>query len=256
MELSITKTDLTEIKDFRTLFLHESNFQFICNKCHDYGWADTYFFMMNGAKIGYGSVWGTDKREDRDTIFEFFVIKPFRKFSDLIFTRFCSLSNAIMIEAQSNDHLLSEMMFGYSKNILAEAILFEDSFETNIRIPGVIFRKRQDNDEMGEDDSDYVLEKDGQVVASGGLMLNYNIPYADIYMQVKEPFRKQGLGSLIVQELKNEAYLIKRVPAARCNINNHISKRTLLKAGFKICGHRLKANIKDIKELDSKELPL
>lgn len=74
-------------------------------------------------------------------------------------------------------------------------------------------------------------------------MLNYNFPYADIYMQVNEPFRRKGLGSFLVQELKAEAYRIGRVPAARCNIDNKISKATLLKAGFKICGFRLKGNI-------------
>jgi hypothetical protein len=81
-------------------------------------------------------------------------------------------------------------------------------------------------------------------VASGGFMLNYNFPYADIYMDVKEPFRRMGFGSLIVQELKKEIYLMQRIPAARCNINNKASKATLLKAGFKVCGGILKGELK------------
>jgi ribosomal protein S18 acetylase RimI-like enzyme len=76
-------------------------------------------------------------------------------------------------------------------------------------------------------------------------MLNYNKPYADIYMEVKPSFRRRGFGSLMVQELKKIIYQIGRVPAARCNINNSISKATLLKAGFKVCGAILKGYIKE-----------
>ncbi|HEY8896859.1 MAG TPA: GNAT family N-acetyltransferase, partial [Niastella sp.] len=73
----------------------------------------------------------------------------------------------------------------------------------------------------------------------------YNFPYADIYMDVKENCRQQGLGSLIVQELKKEIYRIGRVPAARCGISNNASKATLIKAGLRPCGFRLKGEIKN-----------
>jgi GNAT superfamily N-acetyltransferase len=251
MELKVVKTVLDEIRDLRILFLNEGNFQFVCNKCHDYGWADTYLIFMDGIRVGYGSVWGTDKREDRDTIFEFYVLRPYRKFSNLIFPEFIKVSKPLYIEGQSNDLLLSSMLYEHSELVRPEAILFEDHTETSYHFPGIIFRKRTDSDEMGDDDSDYVLVKNDAVIASGGLMLNYNMPYADIYMQVKEPFRGQGLGSLIVQELKKAAYATGRVPAARCNINNQRSKATLLKAGLNICGYRLKGEVKKSLYLNS-----
>ena len=77
MEIKATRVfffDLEEIQTFRILFLHENDFQFIYNKCHDYGWADTYLFVIDGISVGYGSVWGQSNREDRDAIFEFYVI--------------------------------------------------------------------------------------------------------------------------------------------------------------------------------------
>ena len=244
MEIEIIKTSLEEIKAFRILFLHENNFQFICNKCHDYGWADTWLFVITGTKAGYGSIWGTNKREDRDAIFEFYLLKPFRNMAELVFQKFHIISGATYIESQSNDALLSSMLYQFSENINAEAILFKDGFETNLQIPGVTFRKKTVEDNLGDNAGDYVLVQNRNIVADGGFMLNYNMPYADIYMGVKENFRHQGFGSLIVQELKKEAYRIERVPAARCNINNHISKATLMKAGFEVCGHRLLGNIK------------
>jgi len=242
MELSITKTSHEEIKSFRVLFLQENNFQFICDKCYRYGWADSYLFIIDGVKIGYGSVWGKDKREERDAIFEFYLIQSYRKFASFIFPRFQFASETKFIECQSNDLLLSAMLYEYTHDINAEAILFEDHYQTNLDIPGLVFHKQSIVDNNPNDDGGYVLEQNGEIVASGGLMLNYNMPFADIYMEVKENFRQKGFGSLIVQELKKEAYRIGRVPAARCNIKNKISKATLLKAGFRVCGNILIGN--------------
>jgi GNAT superfamily N-acetyltransferase len=244
MEIKVIKTELDEIRGFRILFLHEGNFQFIHNKCHLYGWADTYLFLMDNTKIGYGAVWGKNKREDRDAIFEFYVIKPYRKYSNAIFTEFLSASSVPFIECQTNDRLLSSMVFEHAQNINAEAILFEDRFETDFVIPGAILRKKPAEENANDNDRQYILEHNSEIVSTGGLMLNYNMPYADIYMEVKENFRKQGYGSLIIQELKKEAYLMGRVPAARCNVKNQVSKATLLRTGFKICGYLLNGEIK------------
>lgn len=244
MALRITKTTSGVIEPLRALFLSEGSFQFICNKCHMYGWADPYLFTVDGTAIGYGAVWGPEKRADRDTIFEFYLVPPYRGIARDVFDAFRRISNARLVESQTNDPLLTAMLYEAAHNIRAEAVLFEDGYPARLVMPGVLFRKRAATDDMGDDDSTHVLEREGMVVASGGLMLNYNMPYADIYMQVREPFRRQGIGALIVQELKKEAYSINRVPAARCNIENRASRATLLKAGFKICGYRLKGVLK------------
>ncbi|RPE05717.1 N-acetyltransferase [Chitinophaga lutea] len=241
MDISIRRAAPDDIRAFRTLFLHELNRQFICNKCHDYGWADSYLFTVAGEPAGYGAVWGTDRREDRDTIFEFYLLPPYRRLVHEIFLAFRAQCGAVYVEAQSNDALLSLMLFSHTANIRAEAILFEDDVTTGLQQPDVTFREVTSADESAGD-NEYLLEQEGRIVATGGLMLNYNYPYADIYMDVKEPFRGNGYGSYIVQELKREAYARQRVPAARCNISNRISQRTLERAGLKICGYRLKGD--------------
>lgn len=246
MKIQVVKTQLDEIRIFRTLFLHESNFQFIHNKCHDYGWADTYLFVVDEMKVGYGSVWGKDRREDRDAIFEFYIISPFKKCSNLIFPRFVTASGVSFMECQTNDRLLSSMMFEYAHNIQAEAVLFEDHYQSSLHVPGTVFRKAKPEDGISDNSIQYVLEKESVVAATGGFLTNYNMPYADIFMEVKENFRRKELGSLIVQELKKEIYLTGRVPAARCNINNKASKATLLKAGFRVCGFLLNGEIKKL----------
>ena len=141
MEIEVVKTGLEEIKSFRMLFLQENNFQFIYDKCHYYGWDDNYLFLLNSEPIGYGSVWGKDKREDRDAIFEFYLVTPYRKWAETFFKKFNQASGAIFIECQSNDLLLTSLLYEHTQNINAEAILFNDQSETHFQMPDLNFEK-------------------------------------------------------------------------------------------------------------------
>ncbi len=125
------------------------------------------------------------------------------------------------------------MTFELAKNIHSEAILFDTAFETAFTIANAAFLQIKDPHEWDA----YVIQKDGEVTATGGYVWNYNFPYIDMYYEVKEHFRKQGYGTLMVQQLKKEAYRLGRIPAARCSINNQASKATLLKAGMRVCGY-------------------
>ena len=244
MEIKVVRAGLEEVLALRALFLHESNFQFVCNKCHQYGWADIWAFSRAGITIGYGSVWGKDNRQDRDTIFEFYLLPPFRKYADVFFTAFHAACGASYVESQSNDQLLTLMLYQYCRDVNAEAILFKDQHTTALVIDGAIFRKQKLTDKPDQEDAgEYVLEWNNEIVATGGFVWNYNLPYIDMFYEVKENYRRKGFGSLITQELKKEAYRMQRVPAARCNYNNIASKLTLLKAGMQVCGYRLYGTI-------------
>lgn len=245
MHFDIAKTSSEEIKPLRLLFLQQLNLQFVHNKCHDYGWADAYIISYNSLKIGYGSVWGMTKREDRDAIFEFFLLPDYEKYAHLVFPVLRAACNATHIECQTNERLLAGMLFEFAENINAESILFEDYYTTHFTAGNTVFRDKEPTDKAPEDCGDQLLLYNDVIVADGGLMLNYNMPFADIYMRVGEAHRQKGFGSLIVQELKKRAYAINRVPAARCNIHNKASKATLLKAGMKICGYLATGKIKE-----------
>src|SRR5687768_9668257 len=244
LPIDIIKTDLESIHPFRVMFLHENNFQFVCDKCHYYGWSTDYLFKINDTIIGYGCVWGTNKREDRDTIFEFFLLPPYRNIATRVFKAFIAATNTIYIECQSNDLLLSSMCYEFSSQIVTEALLFEECVETHLYIDGVTFGRKAYDDSNPAHHGGFFLAYNGEEVAEGGHLSNYNKPYSDIYMDVKDGHRGKGYGSLIVQELKKDVYKIGRVPAARCDTNNAASKATLLRAGFKVCGARLKGHIR------------
>ena len=248
MKIKTIKTELQEILPFRTLFLQENNFQIRYNACHERNWSYSYLLMIDKMKIGYGSVKGKERLADRDTVFEFYVIPPFRKMSSILFSKLLAVSGAAFIECQSNDFFLSSMLYEFARNIYADVILFDDHKLTEFKIPRVVFRRHIKDENMFEHKAEpvgeYVLEKNGEIVATGGFMLHYNMPFADLYKEVKETFRGAGLGSFLIQELKKECYLAGRVPAARCNMQNIASKATLIKAGLKPCGCMLTGEIK------------
>src|SRR4030095_13157369 len=152
-------------------------------------------------------------------------------------------SKANFIICQSNDLLQLSMLFQFGKDINADTILMEEDFSSSLHIERAIVRARSDKDIIFEHKAEpvgnYVLEFNNEVVATGGFLLHYNMPFADLYMEVREDYRRNGFGSFLIQEIKKQCYLAGRVPAARTGLDNIASKATLIKAGLKVAGFML-----------------
>lgn len=242
MRVIACKTELENIQPLRALYLQETNFQIRYNACHERDWTDSYLLTIDDLTVGYGSIKGQE-RDDRDTVFEFFVVPPFRRRASELFRQLLLASSAGLIECQSNDLLLSSMLYEFSSSVRADVVLFEDHSVTKLSVPGAIVRRSRPGDQIfghtSEPVGDYVVELKGEVVASGGFLLHYNPPFADLYMEVREDRRRRGIGGFLLQEVKRECYLAGRVPAARCGIRNVASRATLTKAGLRVCGFML-----------------
>ena len=249
MQIQAIQTNLQEILPLRNLFLQENNFQIRYNAQHERGWSDSYLVMQNGEKIGYGSVSNID---DKKSIFEFYIIPSFRNLTPLAFLELIHASKPSFIICQSNDLLLLSLLFQFGQDINADTVLLEEDFTSSLYIDNVIFRRRNDDDNIFEHRAEpvgtYVLEFNNEVVATGGFLLHYNMPFADLYMEVKEDFRRKGFGSFLIQEIKKRCYIAGRVPAARTGLDNIASKATLIKAGFKVAGFMLLGEVKSTKE--------
>jgi GNAT superfamily N-acetyltransferase len=140
------------------------------------------------------------------------------------------------------------MLYEFAMKILSDVILFAEGPVTALDIPGATFREWHEGDNVfkhnSEPEGSHILEVGGEVVATGGFLLHYNKPFADLYMEVREDQRQKGYGSFLIQEVRKACYEAGRVPAARCNISNKASKATLLKGGLKIAGYMLCGEIK------------
>src|SRR5438067_8419074 len=115
MTLDVIKINLEEILYLRNLFLQENNFQIRYNSRHERGLSDSYIVMYDKEKIGYGSIAGYENSHDRDTVFEFYIIPSFRNLSPAAFLKLLHASKATFIECQSNDFLLSSMLYEYGQ---------------------------------------------------------------------------------------------------------------------------------------------
>ena len=251
MTAAATESKLKAIQKWRALFLQETNFQIRYDATHSRGWSDSYLLALDGTEVGYAALKAGDDSPTRDTIFEFFVVRPYRKHAAALF-KAClapggSGTGARHVECQSNDLLLTSLLFEHATDIHSDVILFDDHAVTEHAIPGVVVRPRTRKDSIFEHKvepvGDYVATLDGQVVATGGFLLHYNMPFADLFMEVREDHRRRGIGSYLIQEVKKACYLAGRVPAARCDYANAASRATLTRAGMRLCGQMLKGRV-------------
>ena len=239
------RADLARIRPLRERFLADAAFQVRYHAHHERGWTDSYVLTAGDTDIGYGSVKGRDIA-DRDTVFEFLVLPPFEGSASSLFGDLLTASGVTHIEAQTNDPLMAAMLFEFGHDIRADVMLFDACVRTSHVVPGTVFRRRREGDAVfahtTEPVGDYVVERDGEIAGTGGFLLHYNEPFADVFMEVAEPHRRQGIGSFLVQEIVKQCYLHGRIPAARCHIRNVASRATLAKAGMRRCGFLLMAD--------------
>jgi GNAT superfamily N-acetyltransferase len=244
MQIDVALVPPEQIRPLRELYRNEMNCQILLDSWPGRGWTDSYLLTINGRTVGYASVGGV-RADPKDTITEFYVLPIHRGTSLHLFRRLIEVSQAKNIEAQTNDILLTLMLFDCATTIERHAVVFRDGFTTNLTVPGATFRKTAEAEKghifphSTEPIGDWLIEADGQIAATGGILFHYNIPYGDIYMEVAEPFRRRGYGSYVVQELKRTAYEMGKIPAARCNATNAASRATLQKAGMLPCARVL-----------------
>jgi GNAT superfamily N-acetyltransferase len=221
-----------------------------CQIVHDSfsrrGLSDPYVLTVDGRVAGYGSV---SNKYDKGAVDEFYLVPGRRADALPLFREFLAASQATQIRAQSNDRLLLLMLYDCAREIASDTILFEDAAITELPCPEGSMRKvtASDGEQIREQkldaDAEWMIESGGVAVATGGALFHYNPPYGDIYMAVAESHRRRGYGAYLVQELKRICYEIGKVPAARCNVSNTASRRTLQKAGFLPCARVLMGKI-------------
>jgi GNAT superfamily N-acetyltransferase len=246
MELAAKTVSVQEILSWRDLYRQEMNCQIVHDSFHSRdGWTREYFLYVGGTTVGYGSVVVDGPWKGKPAVFEFYVLPHYRSRVFDLFGALLTASGATLIEVQTNDTLLTVLLHTFAHAITTESILFHDKLTTAHSPPGAIFRHVAPADaaeifpHQREPAGDWVVEIEGTIAATGGILFHYNRPYGDIYMEVAEPFRSRGFGSYLVQELKRVCYEQGSVPAARCHPKNIASRKTLQKAGFVPCANIL-----------------
>jgi GNAT superfamily N-acetyltransferase len=248
MEITAKVCDLESIRTWRDMYRLEMDCQVIHDSIHSRpGWTREYSLRCDEAAVGYGSVAIAGPWSEKPSIYEFYVVPEYRTYIFELFGALLKTSGAPKIEVQSNDPLVTVMLHTFARDVQSESILFEDQITTKHAPRGAAFREATASD-LSDVPADRLrwhglIECEGKVAATGGILFHYNRPYGDIYMEVAEPFRRRGFGSFLVQELKRVCHEGDYIPGARCNPANLASRRTLQKAGFVPCGHILTGTV-------------
>jgi len=248
MIIEVSLVPLDDVLPLRELYRREMNCQIVHDSLPGRGFGNLFLNRADGRVAGYGFVMGY-RGEPKDMIQEFYVLPALRGSAQKMFRSLIESSAARRIECQSNDVLLTLMLFDFATDITSDRVVFQDALTTSLSIPGALFRETAEADRPKifehkvEGVGEWLIEHDGAIVATGGIATHYNPPYGDLYMEVDEPFRRRGYGSYLIQELKRVCYEMGLVPAARCNATNAGSRATLQKAGLFPCARMLSGSI-------------
>lgn len=252
MSLQVKESSALEILPLRMRHRAEMNCQIVHDSIHRRkGLAVSYLLESGGVRVGFGSVAIDGPWKDQPTIFEFYLLPPYRSRAFALFEAFLAVSGARYFVVQSNDALLTTLLHTYGHDVASKAIVFHDQWTTSLPLPGASLRRVTAKEEIQaaqerrQGGGEWHLEMEGVTVATGGILFHYNRPYGDIYMEVGEPFRRRGLGSYLVQELKRVCYELGALPGARCNSTNLASRKTLQRAGFAPFACILNASIRE-----------
>jgi GNAT superfamily N-acetyltransferase len=242
MELQVHRVEYQEVEALRDLYRAEAHCQIRYDSLLSRGLADPYLILVDGCLAGYGAVLN---RYDKGHLMEFYTLPAVRSQAAPMFRALLAVSQATHIAAQTNIPLMLTMLYDYADDITQASILFHEASVTSLSCAHCVFRRAVPEDTAGmfghraEPIGEWIVERDGVIVATGGFLCHYNPPYADLYMEVAEEARRQGVGSYLVQELKRVCYEAGKIPAARCDPANIASRRTLEKAGFLPCARVL-----------------
>lgn len=238
MDVHVTPVEMPEILPLRDLHRQHMNCQIVHDSFPQRGLSDAYLIRAGGRLAGYGLV---ANKYHKDLVDEFYVVPGQRAAAAALFRALIDASRATGVRAQTNDPLLSAMLYAHCRNITSTNVIFDDGGGAS----GLSLAYGTLTRDPAGDGEAWKIEHEGETIATGGLLFHYNPPFADLYMDVVEAHRRRGLGSYLVQELRRISYEIGHVPAARCDIGNLASLRTLQRGGLRPCGHILNAEIAD-----------
>ena len=250
MTISVRRVELPEIASLRDAFRAEMNCQIVHDSIHARpGWTREFLLADGDSAVGYGSVAVAGPWRDRPTVYEFYVVPEHRSRAFPLFEAFLAESLPQAFEVQTSDALSTTMCLTFARDIGTERVVFRDHVTTTLTLADATLRRVTPVEEIQtaiaqrQGGGEWVVESGGVVVARGGMLFHYNVPYADVYMHVDESSRRRGIGSYLVQELKRACYEMGAIPCARCATSNGASWRTLQKAGFVPFAHILFGSI-------------
>jgi hypothetical protein len=199
LQCTVKPAAVDEIESWRDLYRQEMSCQIIHDSLHRRdGWTREYLFFVENNVVGYGSIVVEGPWKVSPTVFEWCVLPQYRSQMFDLFAALLSKSNAVAIETQTNDQLATVMLHAFAQNIKTESLLFHDRITTSHSVDGAVIRPTNPDDATAISaqklgcDAKWLLEIEGKIAATGGILYHHNRAYGDIYMVVAESFRRRA----------------------------------------------------------------
>src|SRR5882672_1106182 len=141
MDRSAKAINVEDILPWRDMYRLEMGCQIIHDSIHSRaGWTLEYLLFAGQIQVGYGSIAIAGPWKGKPTVYEFYVVPPYRWCVFDLFSVLVTASGATAIETQSNDTLLTVMLHTFAPSVASESILFHDKLTTAHSPPGATFR--------------------------------------------------------------------------------------------------------------------
>jgi hypothetical protein len=149
MTIIVTPVPLGDVLPLRELYRQEMNCQIVHDSLPERGFGNGFLIRLGGRVAGYGFVMGY-RGEPKDLVKEFFILPALRGSALPMFRQLVKTSDAKRIEVQSNDVLLTLMLYDCATGITSDTVVFHDELTTHLAIPAVVCREftEADNDRM------------------------------------------------------------------------------------------------------------
>lgn len=212
-----------------------------------------YAIIYEGKKAGHFFV------DSEKALVQFYILPDYFIYAPKIFEYVISSDIVESAAVSTKETEFLALCLDYQKSISTDCYLFTDSKKIRYELDGfkdVSFRLAKVNDieaiktkcdpafegyyeDLIRNDELFVLYSVDILLGIGEFrIIKSNERYGDIGMIVAEEYRKKGVGTYIITQLKEHCYRNNLKPIACCNIKNIASKNTLEKSGF-ISRHRI-----------------
>lgn len=242
MKIVVRKSSAEETAEFRRRLMAETPLQFVAWSALPRGIADPWLVLVDGEPAGYYTVWN---RYYEGAVGECWIAPSFERARAQLLTETASLSGAREVRAQTNMPGMLALALDSCPSVEATNVLFGWSGGEGppCPIPGLECVPVPNPEPNHPDSRDFAAVLGGAKIAQGGYLCHYNPPFADVHMEVGEAWRGRGVGAWFVAQASRAAAEAGKTPAARCNIDNFSSRRTLIKGGMEVIGHILQGRI-------------
>jgi len=248
MKIEVERRPAEELFPIHERLRAKANCQLIRDSYWKRGFLEPWALAIDGKVVGEGAI---GNRHFAGRVIEFYVLPEFRARAVELFAELLRVSGAKEIEAQTNVALIAAMVREFATETRTENLLFAEGSARALAAPaGAVFRRKREAGELpvfehgGEPEGDWVIEVEGAIVATGGFLTHYNPPYADLYMEVEASRRRRGFGSYLIQELRRVCREAGKKPAARCDVGNVPSRKTLERGGMAVCGEMVAGKVR------------